>query len=156
MGMRQLVRSLDKSEVDQAYALVRLAVPSLDAASWRAFARSMLTRKGAERGGILVAVENGPSFTGMLVYYLGHDLRCGPLMIVDPLVPVGFSKRHAGALTQALLAGAEAIARRLGCSTLRVTIEERRLISVDGERADALGELGFVPEMLTLYERRLT
>lgn len=149
------VRPLEKPEIDQAFSLARLAIPDLDPTAWREFARTMLTRKGAERGGILVLAQGSTTLTGLLVYYLGNDLRRGRLMIVDPLVPLGFSKRQAGLVTKALLNAAEAVARRLGCSALRVALEERRLISLDGERADALGNMGFTPEMLTLYERRL-
>lgn len=153
--MPTTVRSLDKQEIDQAFALARLAVPDLDQAAWREFARDMLSGQGAEQGGILVMEQGGSALTGLLVYRLRSDLRRGRLMIVDALVPVAFSRRRADEVTRALLDAAESTARRLGCAALRVTLEERRLVTLNGERADVLGDLGFMPEMLTLYELRL-
>ena len=153
--MPTTVRALDKQEIDQAFALARLAVPDLAQAAWRDFARGVLSGRGTEQGGILVAEQDGSALTGLLVYWLRTDLRRGRLMIVDALVPVGLSRRRAGEVTRALLDAAERTARRLGCAALRVTIEERRLVALDGERADVLGDLGFTPEMLTLYELRL-
>jgi len=122
-GRHLTVRALTPERVDEAYPVVRAAMPTLSLRRWREFARRALAHSGEGAPSGILLVESARGYIhGLCAFHVQHDLRHGPVLAIDELVTLDLVDTAPAAA--ALMAALEARARDLGCAAVRSHVPE--------------------------------
>lgn len=109
-----------RDQLRAAYPLIRLAEPQVDLRAWLRFAEPLVRGTG-NRHGIVTARYNGqPHPSGLCCFRREPDLRHGRVLTAEHLV--AFDLLDPGPLLTALLGELQALAERLSCGAIRVTV----------------------------------
>jgi hypothetical protein len=113
--------ALTPDDIGIAFPLIRAALPDIDLAAWRSFARGIVGLPSPyPTGGVALRNEAG-YLCGVLTYRIDRDLRHGTTLNVDVFAALDVTGEEAA--MRALLQAAEEKARELRCASVRVTIE---------------------------------
>lgn len=129
------VDELKPSEADAAFPLIRAIAPETSLDDWRDYVlrRSM-------QGGLLGLLGADGEISGLLSYRLGERLRHGTVLALDDFVTFELSRNAPG--RQALLAAAEALAWKLGCTGIELRVSHRGFAEADSPKAQGWAALG--------------
>lgn len=146
MHSRLVARRLPPERLEQAFALVRALDPALSVERWRAFARRAVDAAPDEAGIVVLETPDG-YLHGLFSWRRVDRLLEGPTLVVENLVTTDLG---VGGLTASRLADAiEALAREVGCRSLRIEVGRRhRDERLPGRIAAALGLAGARPGTL--------
>jgi hypothetical protein len=131
---------LTAADIAVAFPLVHAALPGIDLAMWRRFARGIVDLPSPYPAGGACLRNEGGYICGVLTYHIEGDLRHGTALTVDLFAALDVTGEEAA--THALLQVAEEKARDLHCTGIRVTIARggaklaRRFLT-SGYRAEA-------------------
>lgn len=114
-------KPLGRSQIDQAYPLVRMAAPGLAVEQWRAFAAAVL-KSGAAGGrtGIMTVQDRLGYLHGLFSYTVGEHLRHGRVLSVDNFVVLDLF--DVPGIAQPLLQAMDGLARSLDCAAIHTTL----------------------------------
>jgi hypothetical protein len=129
------VDELKPSEADATFPLVRSISPEVTLDDWRDY-----VRRRSMHGGLLGLFGADGEVTGLLSYRLGERLRYGTVLALDDFVTFELSQAAPG--RRALLAAAEDLAFKLGCTGLEVRIPHRGLTDSDSPRVSGWTSVG--------------
>lgn len=124
-----------------AYPLVHLAHPGLTLSSWLAFARRA-AQGPRHRGGLISVQDQRGIVHALFAYKVEDDLGGGRRLRVSDLI---IGRLPGGMVSRAVVSGAEALARDLGCASLFIEVPAEGPGSVDTADARALSGAGFKP-----------
>lgn len=150
MPRQFIARMLTPDRVDCAYPIVRLAANDLSPDAWRQLSSAFLQRdeKNPALNSGIVTIEDDDGYVhGLCSYSVTPDLRHGPSLLVDNFIAVDIV--HTERARLALIDAMVALARRLGCNAVHLTVpvpgsphETRQSYSsavlAAGERVDAI------------------
>jgi hypothetical protein len=131
---------LTAEDIAVAFPLVHAALPEIDLAMWRSFARGIVGLPSPYPAGGACLRNEGGYVCGVLTYRIEGDLRHGTALTVDLFAALDVTGEAAA--TRALLQVAEEKARDLHCTGIRVSIARgganlaRRFLT-SGYRAEA-------------------
>lgn len=115
------VTPLSAEQIDTVYPLVREVAPGLGAAEWRRYARRAIGTARAGHGGIMVARRQGRPFPcGLFSYRKEQELGRGPVLVASHFVALDILDPRP--VLAALVRELEALAPRLGCAAMRVSV----------------------------------
>jgi hypothetical protein len=131
---------LTAEDIAVAFPLVHAALPEIDLALWRSFARGIVDLPSPYPAGGACLRNEGGYVCGVLTYRIERDLRHGTVLNVDLFAALDVTGEEAA--TRALLQVAEGKARDLHCPAIRVTIEKSgatltRRLRTSGYRPEA-------------------
>jgi len=123
-----LVEGLRRDQAARAYAVVQAALPQLGLEQWLHFVET--TGEGREAAlpfaeapsGILLARDPEGLLLGLVTYRRVQDLRHGALLCCGDLIAFGLLDRRR--VTDRLLESLEALAARLDCRALRLSLPQ--------------------------------
>lgn len=108
-------------DIGLAYPLIRAAVPDVDLAAWRGFARGIVDLPPpGPAGGVCLRSEAG-YLCGVLTYRIDRDLRHGTALTIDVFAALDVTGEEAA--FRALLQTAEEKAHELRCAAVRIHLE---------------------------------
>jgi len=115
---------LTKDDVDRAFALLRHALPGVTLEEWRGFAASHGSTGPSTppRDGVLIAQGDQGLILGIAIFRWLRDLKHGQIMQIDIFFVLDLLDRRQ--VAEALMAGLERHAARLGCRAVHITLEE--------------------------------
>jgi hypothetical protein len=117
------VKPLAPDRVDATFTIAQAAVPGLTLERWRQFAANAVPPGNAATAPGILVVENERGYIqGFCTYRLQRDMRHGLILAVDDLVAIDLI--NSDAVAAALVDALESTARRLGCSAVRLHMEE--------------------------------
>jgi len=117
------VETLSRSAILNAYPLVRLAVPTLDLAAWRRFARLALDGRRGARTGILVAKRlSRRHICGLICYRREPDLILGQVIQACNLIAIDLFDPQS--IVLALVSSLRSLARANGCSSVHLMMPD--------------------------------
>jgi hypothetical protein len=117
------VEALSRSTILNAYPLVHLAVPALDLAAWRRFARLALDGRRGARSGILVAKRAARRhICGLVCYRREPDLILGQVIQACNLIAIDLLDTQS--IILALVSGLRSLARANSCSSVHLTMPD--------------------------------
>lgn len=122
MRRRYHVRPLARDRIDATFPIVQAARPGLTLEEWRRFAAGAATADHSAAPGIMVVENQRGYIQGFCTYGLQSDIRHGTILAVNDLVAL--SLVDTGAVAAALVDALEALARRTGCSVVRLQVAE--------------------------------
>jgi hypothetical protein len=113
---------LTAQDIGLAYPLIRAALPDVDLAAWRGFARGIVDLPSPYPvGGVCLRNEAG-YLCGVLTYRIDRDLRCGTALTIDVFAALDVTGEEEA--LRALLHAAEEKAYELRCTAVRVHLEK--------------------------------
>jgi hypothetical protein len=112
---------LTSDEIAPAFTLVLLAVPGIDLAAWKNFARPLVDAPPPHSSGAIGLRNEGGYLCGLFAYRADRDLRLGTVLTVDLFTALDVIKEDAA--TRALLEAAMEKARELRCSATHIRID---------------------------------
>lgn len=112
---------LTAEDIGVAFPLVHAAVPEIDLAAWRSFARGVVDQPSPYPAGAIALRNEAGYLCGVLTYSIDRDLRYGTALGVDLFAALDVTGEEAAA--RALLHAAEEKARELHCAAVRVCID---------------------------------
>ncbi len=142
------VRDLDDGRVDQAYPLVRTALPDLSLEHWRGFLEDHLRQ---EASGVVVVENRSGIMYACAAFRARQDLRHGRCLDVDPLVVMDLvgAATVAKTLDESLLA----FARRFDCSGLRIQLARIGALGPEDPAISAFLRCGLAADALGLSKK---
>lgn len=113
---------LDEERILQAYPLVREVSPEVAMKAWSDYAHAMLSKLAPmpETQGIVAAWAQNEYLRGLFVYRVLPDIQCGRVLLAEFFV--GGSPFRKEIVADALLAGAEKLAREHACDAVHTTL----------------------------------
>jgi hypothetical protein len=117
---RVSVSRLSPDEIDEAFALARLAFPGLTPGRWRTTARRW-TAQPAGAAGALLARDGAGRLIGLAPFQVRTNLQGGRILWVERVA--SFALLDGRPVVAALAEGLRAMARTLDCRGLNVQIE---------------------------------
>jgi hypothetical protein len=121
--MRRLkVRPLTIEGIASCYPIWRLELPTLAPDRWRGFAEKQLESKCEKECGILVAEDDRDCVLGVLIYEIEEDLHHERLFNVVSIVAHDLFPSARKQVANALIEGAEQLARSRSCQSFRTTL----------------------------------
>ncbi len=129
---------LGEERILQAFPLVREVSPEVDMEAWSDYAQAMLGEPAPapEAQGIVAAWAQNEYLRGLFVYRLLPDIHCGRVLSTEFFI--GGSPFRKEIVADALLAGAERLAREHSCDAVHTMLPTR-----PEWFAERLGERGF-------------
>lgn len=112
---------LTAEDIGVAFPLVHAAMPEIDLAAWRSFARGVVDQPSPYPVGAIALRNEAGYLCGVLTYRIDRDLRYGTALNVDLFAALDVTGEEAAA--RALLHAADAKARELCCAAVRVCID---------------------------------
>lgn len=147
MSERFVSKLLELDQIDQAYALVCTALPTLDLVAWRRYASDLIAGDAPPSG--IMTVQHCDYIHGLFGYRVLPHLTDARLLSAENFMAARmFGTRHAEiALAEAL----DHLAVTLNCSAIRT------LLTAGGDRHDCspvepLHRMGHRPEAMYLYK----
>ncbi|MGO8916087.1 MAG: hypothetical protein ACLQJR_09290 [Stellaceae bacterium] len=128
--------SLTGQDVGIAFPLIHAALPDIDLAAWRGFARALVDLPSPYPAGAIGLRNEAGYLCGVLTYRIDRDLRHGTALTVDIFAALDVTGEAAA--MNALLLAAEAKAQELRCAVARIQIE-----GPEGARAQHLTASGY-------------
>ena len=117
------VRPLSPDRVDEAYPVVRAAMPDLSLERWRDFASRAVGEPAVSPPPGIMLVESAQGYIyGLCAYRLQHDIRHGRVLVIEELVTLGLVDGASVAAT--LIAALEERARELGCAAMNLNMSD--------------------------------
>lgn len=114
-------RSVLPDQVRTVYPLVRQTMPGLDLKAWVTFAQRIAHPRRAAQGGIVAVTRRGREMPcGMFLYRCEKQLAAGAVLEAEHFVAMDVL--DAEPVMQALIVELDALAERLGCTTIRVLV----------------------------------
>lgn len=108
-------------QVRTVYPLVRETVAGLDLKSWVVFARRIAHPRRATQTGILAVTRAGRSLPcGVFLYHREAQLTGGAVLVAEHFVALDVVDPQP--VVQALVRELDALAKRLGCTAIRVVV----------------------------------
>lgn len=129
------VDELTPRRADAAFPLIRAIRPEVTLDDWRHY-----VRRRSMQGGLLGLLGADGQISGLLSYRLGERLRHGTVLALDDFVTFELSRNAPG--RQALLAAAEDLAVKLGCTGLELRVGHRGCADTDSPKANGWTSLG--------------
>ena len=126
------VVDMDENAFAAAYPLVRTVAPEVSAEQWSDYARKVRLR-----GGLLGLIGPKGALFGLLTYRNEESLRHGRIFHIDNFMTFELNRAAPG--RQALCEGAEALARKHGCTRIEIRLDGRGY--ADGGATKAQGWL---------------
>jgi hypothetical protein len=129
-------RTVAPEQVRTLFPLMREAVPALDLKTWLAFARRLTAGRQGGRAGIVAVTRRGRNLPcGAFIYRCQRNLPAAELVAehfvaLDVLYP--------DAVMQALVAELDALAKRLGCMSIRALVAGDASLLQEGLEAAGL------------------
>jgi hypothetical protein len=122
MPRQFIARMLTPERVDCAYPIVRLAANDLSPDAWRQLSCAFLqpNDKRPLNSGIVTIEDDDGYVHGLCSYSVTPDLRHGPSLLVDNFIAVDIV--HTERARLALIDAMMALARRLGCHAVHLTV----------------------------------
>lgn len=117
------IHPLVPAQVDQAYALVRLAASELSLERWCDFAAQRMTHAATRCGGIHTVQDRQGKILGFASYTMDASLDDGRCLTVDNLMVVGTFDRQREAVLLALLRALEKVAAGDCCGAIHFRLE---------------------------------
>lgn len=116
-----ILRPLTRRQVNQAYALVRHALPHASPARWDAFARARIGNDGLRRNhGIMTLQSQAGYILGLFIYDLRDDLQDGRTLSVSHVAVAELVGQ--ATLARHLVDGMVTIARLHDCAVIDVRL----------------------------------
>lgn len=123
-----VVEALSRSTILNAFPLVHLAVPNLDLAAWRRFARLALECRRDARTGILVAKRSARRhICGLVCYRSEPDLILGQVMQARNFIAIDILDTQS--IVLALVSSLRSTARANGCSAIHLMMPDAEFAS---------------------------
>ncbi len=120
---RFFVEALSRSTLLNAYPLVHLAVPTLDLAAWRRFARLVLDGRRGAHTGILVAKRlSRRHICGLVCYRREPDLILGQVIQARNLIAIDLLDTQS--IVLALVSSLRSLARANSCSSVHLMMPD--------------------------------
>lgn len=132
---------LKPDQLDQAFALVRMALPSLSLAEWRNYATAM----AGSGGGVLTLVAPSGSIHALAAYRATPSLHHGRALAVELFVAFELSRKAPA--RAALCEGLHSLAQGLGCRAVLFSADSQGLLN-GGALPPAARAMPAVPDAL--------
>jgi hypothetical protein len=130
---------LTAQDIGLAYPLICAALPDIDLAAWRSFARGIADLPSPfPAGGVCLRNEAG-YLCGVLTYRIDRDLRHGTALTIDVFAALDVTGEEAA--FHALLHAAEEKAHELRCAAVRIHLEKPA-----GTLANRLSSAGYASQ----------
>ena len=142
-----LIEPLSRDVIASVFPLMQAVNPSLSSANWRQFARQAGAHPVRAQRGILIARRPTQRFpVGAVCYRRHHDVGQGAILTAEHYVALDLL--YPDRVIEALIAGLEPVALRLGCRTIRSIVhgsEETLIETLHGQ--------GHAAEAVTMTKR---
>lgn len=135
LNQQYCVDELTPRQADAAFPLIRAIQPEVSLDDWRDY-----VRRRSMQGGLLGLFGVDGEISGLLSYRLGERLRHGTVLALDDFVTFELSRNAPG--RQALLAAAEDLAWKLGCTGVELRVGRRGFADADSPKAQGWTSLG--------------
>jgi hypothetical protein len=115
--------SLNPSQIAQVFPLIRETVPEFGLAEWRRHAAKLIAKEDGTRRGILTVRNDAGYFYGLAVYHV-VPTEAGAMLVADHFIAFDVPGRTE--VSDVLLAGLDALARRLVCVAVETSLARPR------------------------------
>jgi hypothetical protein len=112
---------LSAEDIAVTFPVINAALPAVDFATWRRFARGLVDLPSPYPAGGACLRNEGGYVCGVMTYRIDRDLRDGTALNVDVFAALDVTGEDAA--TRALVQVAEEKARELRCTAIRVHLE---------------------------------
>lgn len=112
---------LTAADIAVTFPVISAALPGIDLATWRSFARGLVDLPSPYPAGGACLRNDGGYVCGVMTYRIDRDLRHGTALNVDLFAALDLTGEEV--TTQALLQLAEEKARELRCAAIRIHLE---------------------------------
>ncbi len=115
------IRRLERTQIAQAFPMVRELLRDLTPEAWQAFAAKVMDDSDARAGrtGVIVAESEDGHFRGLFVFRVEDDLDQGTTLVVQHFITPGLGRRT---VAEALYSEIREITQRLACDAIRVEV----------------------------------
>ncbi len=142
------VRDLDDRRIDQAYPLIKTALPDLTLEDWRRFLDDHLRQ---DASGVVVVENRTGIMYACAAFQARQDLRHGRCLEVDPLVVMDLV--GAATVARTLDFSLLGFARRFGCQGLRIQVPRIGGLGAEDPAVSAFLRCGLAADGLGLSKK---